>query len=622
MNRSKTLFAKLRKDSHKPPTNTARDIRRQTRFVTKRGVCNVAKGNYDNTAKRLFGDCFTTIVDLEWKYSFTVFCLVYLLGWVFFAVLWYLVSLAHGDVSCSKYWGFYKECLHCPDVSVLPEAFRQDGLEGYEDNSSLLKSRRSLFAESDTAQTFSEYHSTTRRKFKIPNYSKNSKKFAKLSYKQKIKEFNTSKSKRSKRSSFTFQPTNTTSYNITSKQTNRLQVSINHNLLPETEDHNFNLRCLNNRQEGQLEFNLSYILDIQKEMNYSMEEILSHADDHECMTKFCVQGVDSFVTAFLFSIETQVTVGYGRKAITDNCIIAVLLLICQTLIGSVVDAFMVGCMFVKISQPKKRAQTLVFSEKAVISQRDGQMCLMFRIGDLRNSNLVEAQIRSKLIKSRLTSEGEFMPLHQSELNIGFGTGADRLFLVTPLTIVHVIDEHSPFWRISPTMSDETFEIVVILDGQVEATGMAVQARTSYVEREVIWGHRFSPILMLENGYYSVNYSGFNDIFEVSTPSTSPEEIAKLAKEARLREMMKEQQSHNNSHQHSHHSQYQPQHHSQHYSNSGVHRGMSCLSSQITSHHVHSIDKEEKDRDREKERGVEHHHSKMYGQMALSKMDSR
>ena len=54
--------------------------------------------------------------------------------------------------------------------------------------------------------------------------------------------------------------------------------------------------------------------------------------------------------------------------------------------------------------------------------------------------------------------------------------------------------------------------------------MAVQARTSYVEKEVVWGHRFSPILMLENGYYSVNYGGFNEIFEVSTPDCCPEEI--------------------------------------------------------------------------------------------------
>lgn len=330
-----------------------------------------------------------------------------------------------------------------------------------------------------------------------------------------------------------------TQENISIFNTSNVPSNSKHNNTFNPDDHDNTLLqnlnydiCLKNRQEGQREYNISYAIEQQKIAGYTYQQVSQ--TPATCRHNICVEGIENFATAFLFSIETQVTVGYGRKTITDNCLIAIIILICQTLIGSVVDAFMVGCMFVKISQPKKRAQTLVFSEKAVISQRNGKMCLMFRVGDLRNSNLVEAQIRSKLIKSRLTSEGEFMPLHQSELNIGFGTGADRLFLVTPLTIVHVIDETSPFWRISAEgLSEETFEIVVILDGQVEATGMAVQARTSYVESEVIWGHRFSAILMLENGYYSVNYSGFNDIFEIPTPSISPEDIEK-EKELELR----------------------------------------------------------------------------------------
>lgn len=181
-----------------------------------------------------------------------------------------------------------------------------------------------------------------------------------------------------------------------------------------------------------------------------------------CMYNLCVDGIDSFLAAFLFSIETQVTIGYGRRYITDKCASSIFLLLFQSLFGSFVDAFMVGCMFCKISQPKKRAQTLVFSNNAVISQRDGAMCLMFRVGDLRNSNIVEAHIRAKLIKSRQTAEGEFMPLYQSELNIGFDTGNDRLFLVTPLTIVHFIDETSPFWEITKDrIQQETFEIVII-----------------------------------------------------------------------------------------------------------------------------------------------------------------
>ena len=42
---------------------------------------------------------------------------------------------------------------------------------------------------------------------------------------------------------------------------------------------------------------------------------------------------------------------------------------------------------------------------------------VWRVGDLRNSHIVEAQIRAKLIKSRQTAEGEFMPLDQTDLNV-------------------------------------------------------------------------------------------------------------------------------------------------------------------------------------------------------------
>uniref|UniRef100_H2ZQI7 G protein-activated inward rectifier potassium channel 3 n=1 Tax=Ciona savignyi TaxID=51511 RepID=H2ZQI7_CIOSA len=235
----------------------------------------------------------------------------------------------------------------------------------------------------------------------------------------------------------------------------------------------------------------------------------------------CVIGIDSFTSAFLFSIETQVTIGYGTRAITDVCPEAIILLLVQSIFGSIVDAFMVGCMFVKISQPNKRAETLMFSDKSVISLRDGKMCLMFRVGDLRNSHIVEAQIRAKLIKSRQTQEGEFMALDQTDLDVGYTTGADRLFLVTPLIICHVIDEKSPFWNMSETdLKEEEFEIVVILEGMVEATGMTCQARSSYVEDEVLWGQRFMPVLMLEKGFYDVNYSNFHDHFEVDTPDAS------------------------------------------------------------------------------------------------------
>ncbi|XP_043915598.1 G protein-activated inward rectifier potassium channel 3 isoform X2 [Protopterus annectens] len=196
---------------------------------------------------------------------------------------------------------------------------------------------------------------------------------------------------------------------------------------------------------------------------------LEHLEDQTWTP--CVNNLNGFVSAFLFSIETETTIGYGHRVITDKCPEGIILLLLQAILGSMVNAFMVGCMFVKISQPNKRAETLVFSSHCVISLRDDRLCLMFRVGDLRNSHIVEASIRAKLIKSKQTLEGEFIPLNQTDIDVGFDTGDDRLFLVSPLIICHEINEQSPFWEISrERLEKDDFEIVVILEGMVEATG--------------------------------------------------------------------------------------------------------------------------------------------------------
>ncbi|XP_072283674.1 G protein-activated inward rectifier potassium channel 3 [Pyxicephalus adspersus] len=243
----------------------------------------------------------------------------------------------------------------------------------------------------------------------------------------------------------------------------------------------------------------------------------------------CIKNLNGFVSAFLFSIETETTIGYGHRVITDKCPEGIILLLLQAILGSMVNAFMVGCMFVKISQPNKRAETLVFSSHAVISLRDDKLCLMFRVGDLRQSHIVEASIRAKLIKSKQTQEGEFIPLNQTDINVGFETGDDRLFLVSPLIISHEINEHSPFWEVSKRqLEKDEFEIVVILEGMVEATGMTCQARSSYLVDEVLWGHRFMSVLTLEDGFYEVDYNTFHQTFEVSTPACSARELAEAA----------------------------------------------------------------------------------------------
>ena len=249
--------------------------------------------------------------------------------------------------------------------------------------------------------------------------------------------------------------------------------------------------------------------------------------------KPCVEEVHDFTTALLFSIETQHTIGYGSRHTTPNCPEAILIMMMQSCFGVIIQALMTGLVFAKLSRPKKRAETLMFSKNAVICKRDGELCLLFRVGDMRRSHIVEAHVRAVLIKKRVTLEGEVMPLYQHELQMSDIEGECKLFLVWPVIIEHRIDERSPFWEMSAEdLHREQFELIVILEGIVESTGMTTQARTSYLPGEILWGHRFERLVTFqkENGEYQIDYSRFHSTIAVEIPQCCAKDLAEMNKE--------------------------------------------------------------------------------------------
>ena len=72
---------------------------------------------------------------------------------------------------------------------------------------------------------------------------------------------------------------------------------------------------------------------------------------------------------------------------------------------------------------------------------------------------------------------------------------DRALLLWPMTIIHVINEKSPFWKMSPKeLLNSSFEVIITLDSVIESTGNTTQARTSYLPSEILWGFRSDPQL--------------------------------------------------------------------------------------------------------------------------------
>ncbi|VDO29929.1 unnamed protein product [Onchocerca flexuosa] len=143
---------------------------------------------------------------------------------------------------------------------------------------------------------------------------------------------------------------------------------------------------------------------------------------------------------------------------------------------------------------------------------------------MRNTHLVEAHVRLQFITDRETAEGEIEPLHQYEMKVGPSTtDDDRIFLVWPTTLCHVIDRDSPLYEYdSNVLLSAQFEIIVLLEGIVESTGMTAQARTSYLPSEILWGHRFKKLVTYQrsNGSYQIDYGIFHSTYEVKTPTCS------------------------------------------------------------------------------------------------------
>eukprot|EP00904_Undaria_pinnatifida_P013755 jgi/Undpi1/950/HiC_scaffold_10.g04414.m1 len=118
----------------------------------------------------------------------------------------------------------------------------------------------------------------------------------------------------------------------------------------------------------------------------------------------CHLELTSFRESFLFSLETMSTVGYGTSDyLFDGCWIMLPVLSLQACMGLLIDAFLIGILFARLSRPQTRASTVVFTKHAVIRRVRGESYFMFQVGELRKHQLLETKVRCYAIRhERLT----------------------------------------------------------------------------------------------------------------------------------------------------------------------------------------------------------------------------
>lgn len=211
-----------------------------------------------------------------------------------------------------------------------------------------------------------------------------------------------------------------------------------------------------------------------------------------------------FFDYFFFSIETLATVGYGvmSPASAAGHVVASV----EILTGMVGIAITTGLVFARFSKPTAR---ILFSNRAIVRDFEGQRVLMLRMANERHNRIVEATATLSLVRVEVNPQGEsFVRIHDLHLI----RERTPVFALT-WTLMHAIDERSPLHGIDAAQLAATrSRILVSVTGHDETVAASVYAGNSYEAGDVAFASRFVDILsMTPEGERMVDLTRFHDI---------------------------------------------------------------------------------------------------------------
>ncbi|XP_026771219.1 inward rectifier potassium channel 16 [Pangasianodon hypophthalmus] len=246
---------------------------------------------------------------------------------------------------------------------------------------------------------------------------------------------------------------------------------------------------------------------------------LMHGDTKDSNNEPCVYEVRSFTAAFLFSLETQTTIGYGSRGMSENCMLAIITVTIQDVISVFIDTFVIGIVVAKMASARKRAQTVGFSNTAVINRRNGHLCLSWRVGDFRRNHMVEGTTHAQLVRYIVHTTGRAdITYHDLEIQ------NSHVILATPVTIIHQINASSPLYKMRlQELRKDSFDLVVTFTYTDDCSGILHQSRTSYTPSEILWGQQFQEMVRVTQKSYRVDYAVFHQTVKVPLTESRAED---------------------------------------------------------------------------------------------------
>ena len=214
--------------------------------------------------------------------------------------------------------------------------------------------------------------------------------------------------------------------------------------------------------------------------------------------------IDDFLNGFFFSAQTLTTVGYGGiapKGLAANLIAAF-----EAMIGLLSFSFITGLLYGRFSKAKA---ALRFSDSLIVREFKGERALMFRVMNSRKSVMIEPEITVTLSINERIAEGHYIR-NFYELTLE----RDKIiYLPTIWTIVHEINEESPFYKYSnEEMKALDAELYALVQYHEQSYDQKVYQISSYDFTNVQLDVRFIPSFSFDkDGYTVLDHDKLNDV---------------------------------------------------------------------------------------------------------------
>ena len=211
----------------------------------------------------------------------------------------------------------------------------------------------------------------------------------------------------------------------------------------------------------------------------------------------------SFGEAFAFSIQTMSTIGYG--AMNPATAYGDLIVAIEAAFSILGVALATGIMFAKASQPQS---SVLFSEPMVLTEYEGQPTLMFRAGNARGSEVVEAKVNVSVLRDEITDEGHHIRrMHDLEL-----VRERSPFFTLSWQVMHVIDDDSPLNDVDWDRPEaDLLMFAVTMQAHEMTYSRATFARHVYAPEDIRVGHRFVDVLSeTPDGDMVIDFTRFHD----------------------------------------------------------------------------------------------------------------